>query len=99
MAAITLNNYCTSGLSAIGSAAAMVGSGASALCTGGGVEMMSHVPFMADRASYYGDTVLPPRARYIPPVVAADRLAARWRDRPRRLGRMRVAIAGPSRRE
>ena len=76
MAAITLNNYCTSGLSAIGLAAAMVGSGQVRSALAGGVEMMSHVPFMADRASYYGDTVLPPRARYIPPVVAADRLAA-----------------------
>lgn len=76
MAAMSLNNYCTSGLGAMGLAAAMVGSGQVRAALAGGVEMMSAVPFMADRAAYYGNTDLPPRARYIPPVVAADRLAA-----------------------
>jgi acetyl-CoA C-acetyltransferase/acetyl-CoA acyltransferase len=36
---------------------------------------MSQTPFMSDKASYYSDESLPPRARYIPPVLAADRLA------------------------
>ena len=76
MAAMSLNNYCTSGLGAIGLAAAMVGSGQVRAALAGGVEMMSAVPFMADRAAYYSNAELPPRARYIPPVVAADRLAA-----------------------
>jgi acetyl-CoA C-acetyltransferase len=71
----TINNYCASGLSAIGQAVAMVGSGQADAALAGGVEMMSRVPFMSDRADYYADASLPPRARYIPPVLAADRLA------------------------
>lgn len=74
-AAQTLNNYCSSGLSAIGHAVAMVGSGQVGAVLAGGVEMMSRAPFLSDRASYYSDTTLPPRARFVPPVLAADRLA------------------------
>ena len=75
VAAHTINNYCASGLSAIGQAIAMVGSGQANAVLAGGVEMMSQTPFMSDKASYYSDESLPPRARYIPPVLAADRLA------------------------
>lgn len=74
-AAHTINNYCASGLSAIGQAAAMVGSGQANAVLAGGIEMMSQVPFMSDRADYYADASLPPRVRYMPPVLAADRLA------------------------
>ncbi len=74
-AAHTINNYCASGLSAIGQAAAMVASGQADAVLAGGVESMSRVPFMSDKAAYYGDLSLPPRARYVPPVLAADRLA------------------------
>jgi acetyl-CoA C-acetyltransferase/acetyl-CoA acyltransferase len=75
VAAHTINNYCASGLSAIGQAIAMVGSGQANAVLAGGVEMMSQTPFMSDNASYYSDQSLPQRARYIPPVLAADRLA------------------------
>jgi len=75
VAAHTINNYCASGLSAIGQAIAMVGSGQANAVLAGGVEMMSQTPFMSDKASYYNDESLPQRARYIPPVLAADRLA------------------------
>lgn len=71
----TLNNYCSSGLSAIGHAVAMVGSGQADAVLAGGVEMMSRAPFLSDQASYYSDTTLPLRARFVPPVLAADRLA------------------------
>jgi acetyl-CoA C-acetyltransferase/acetyl-CoA acyltransferase len=37
--------------------------------------MMSRVPFMADAADYYTDATMPARSRYIPVVLAADRLA------------------------
>lgn len=40
----------------------------------GDIEMMSRVRFMSDRADYYADANLPPRARYKPTVLAADRL-------------------------
>lgn len=75
-AAHSINNYCASGLSAIGLAAAMVGSGQSDSVLAGGVECMSRVPFMGDKASYYADASFPVRTRYIPVVLAADRLAA-----------------------
>lgn len=71
----SLNNYCVSGLTAIGQAAQMVEAGGATTALAGGVEMMSRVPFMGDKADYYEDTSFPPRTRYIPVVVAADRLA------------------------
>lgn len=75
-AAHSINNYCASGLSAIGHAAAMVASGQAKTVLAGGVECMSRVPFMGDNASYYRDSSFPARTRYIPVVLAADRLAA-----------------------
>ncbi len=73
--AISLNNYCASGLTAIGQGASLVASGQAQGVLAGGVECMSRVPFMGDRAAYYSDASLPLRARYIPVVLAADRLA------------------------
>lgn len=74
-AAWSVNNYCVSGLTAIGQAADMVATGRAGSVLAGGVEMMSRVPFMGDRADYYADAAFPTRARYIPVAVAADRLA------------------------
>ena len=73
--AFSLNNYCVSGLTAVGQAAAMVQTGALRSALAGGVEMMSRVPFMGDKADYYEDASFPPHTRYIPVAVAADRLA------------------------
>jgi acetyl-CoA C-acetyltransferase len=73
--AFTLNNYCVSGLTAIGHAAAQVATGNLGRALAGGVEMMSRVPFMGDNAGYYTDASFPKRTRYIPVVLAADRLA------------------------
>ncbi|MDM7955110.1 beta-ketoacyl synthase N-terminal-like domain-containing protein [Blastomonas sp.] len=77
VAAQTINSYCASGLMAIGQAAALIEAGVAKNALAGGVEMMSQVPFMADRASYYTDTAFEPPARYIPVALAADRLAGR----------------------
>ena len=74
-AAHSLNNFCAGGLSAIGHAAAAVMAGQSDFVLAGGVEMLSRVPFMADRASYYTATDMPPELRYIPVALAADLLA------------------------
>jgi acetyl-CoA C-acetyltransferase len=71
----TINNYCASGLTAIGQAALQVTAGGIDRALAGGVEMMSRVPFMGDKATYYTDASFPKRTRYIPVVVAADRLA------------------------
>lgn len=74
-AAWSINNFCVSGLTAVGQAADMVETGRARSALAGGVEMMSRVPFMGDRADYYGDADFPTRTRYIPVAVAADRLA------------------------
>jgi len=74
-AAYSVNNYCTSGLSAVGQAASMVSAGYCDSALAGGVEMMSKVPFEADNADYYTNTSLPQRARYLPAALGADRLA------------------------
>ncbi|MEQ1817989.1 MAG: acetyl-CoA C-acyltransferase [Terricaulis sp.] len=74
-AALSINNYCVSGLTAIGQAAAMVESGHAKSVLAGGVEMMSRVPFMADNADFYADASYDRRTRYIPVALAADRLA------------------------
>ena len=74
-AAFAINNYCVSGLTAIGQAASMVATGQAKTVLAGGVEMMSRVPFMADNADYYADASFDRRTRYIPVALAADRLA------------------------
>lgn len=71
----SLNNYCASGLSAIGQAIAKVASGEIVSALAGGVESMSSAPFLGDRAGFYTNDELPSRARFVPPVLAADRLA------------------------
>ena len=73
--ALTLNNYCVSGLTAVGQGALAVAAGNARRVVAGGVEMMSRVPFMGDDAAYYRDDSFPKRQRYVPVVVAADRLA------------------------
>ncbi|MBU0825771.1 MAG: acetyl-CoA C-acyltransferase [Alphaproteobacteria bacterium] len=74
-AAHSINNYCASGLSAIGQAVAKVASGEANCILAGGVESMSATPFLSDRAGFYTNEELPPRARFVPPVLGADRLA------------------------
>jgi len=73
--AFTLNNYCVSGLTAIGHVAAQAAAGRLRRGLAGGVEMMSRVPFLGDGAAYYTDASFPKRTRFIPVVLAADRLA------------------------
>ena len=72
----SINNYCASGLSAIGQAVAKIASGEASHILAGGVESMSQSQFLSDRAAFYGNDELPPRARFVPPVLAADRLAS-----------------------
>ena len=74
-AAHSINNYCASGLSAIGAAVAKVASGEATHILAGGVESMSRTQFLSDGAAFYANEELPPRARFVPPVLAADRLA------------------------
>ncbi|MDO6694494.1 acetyl-CoA C-acyltransferase [Aliiglaciecola sp. 3_MG-2023] len=73
--AFSVNNFCVSGLTAVSQAAAMIDSGQAQTVLAGGVEMMSSVPFMADKADFYTDRSLPLRSRYLLVALAADRLA------------------------
>lgn len=71
----TINNFCASGLSAIGIGLGAIQSGQAKTALAGGVEMLSRVPFMADRSSYYTATDFDAELRYVPVALAADRLA------------------------
>lgn len=73
----TLNNYCVSGLTAVGLAGQAASAGASRLFAAGGVEMMSQVPFMGDRASYYTDPEVSLRLKFAPVALSADLFATR----------------------
>jgi acetyl-CoA C-acetyltransferase len=83
MACLTINNFCVSGLSALADAARRVASGQVDLALAGGVESMSRVPFLADKADYYSDMALAASMGWAPVGVAADLLATReGLDRP-----------------
>lgn len=71
----SVNNYCVGGLTAIGGAANAIRGGVVDLAYAGGVEMMSHVPFGADKASYYADPAVAGALSYAPPGIGADVLA------------------------
>ncbi|KPP82559.1 MAG: acetyl-CoA C-acetyltransferase [Oceanicaulis sp. HLUCCA04] len=76
MRALTINNYCVSGLTAVGMAASeAMASGDDALRLAGGVEMMSAVPFMGDKAHYYADPKTASALRYVPVALSADLMA------------------------
>lgn len=77
MAAITLNNFCVSGLSAIIEGTRRIITGEANLALAGGVESMSRIPFLKDKAPYYTDLELARRMGWMPVGVAADLLAAR----------------------
>jgi acetyl-CoA C-acetyltransferase/acetyl-CoA acyltransferase len=74
-AAWSLNNFCTSGLSAVTAAIDKVGSGNAEIVVAGGVESMSHVPFLADKGTYYSDPAFSNAMNYVPVAVSADILA------------------------
>ena len=53
-----------------------VASGVARLVVGGGVESMSRVPMLADKASFYTDRELIRSARFVPMGLAADLIAS-----------------------
>jgi acetyl-CoA C-acetyltransferase len=75
--AVTLNNYCVSGMSALAAAARAIASGEDRLALAGGVESMSQSAFEADGAPFYRDASLAAHFRYLVPPVVADWLATR----------------------
>lgn len=77
MGCLTINNFCVSGLTAVGDAARRVACGETELALAGGVESMSQAPFLADKADYYADMALARRMGWVPVGLAADLLATR----------------------
>ncbi|MEO1310031.1 MAG: acetyl-CoA C-acyltransferase [Pseudomonadota bacterium] len=77
VSAMTVNNFCAGGLSALHTAANEVRAGAAELVLAAGVECMSQVPFLADKASYYTDPELSDRLAYVPVALSADYMAHR----------------------
>ena len=75
--AVTLNNYCVSGMSAVAAAARAIATGEEQLAIAGGVESMSQAAFVADGAPMFRDAALAGHFRYAPPPVVADWLATR----------------------
>lgn len=72
----TINNYCVSGLSACGEAVLRAQAGEGGLSLAGGVESLSQVPFLADRAGYYADPELAKRLKWAPPIMGAELIAS-----------------------
>ncbi|NND83488.1 MAG: acetyl-CoA C-acyltransferase [Gammaproteobacteria bacterium] len=72
---LSLNNYCVSGASAVNRAAQAVAVNTGGLHLAGGVESLSQVPFLADKASYYTDPDLLQTLRWAPPIMGAELIA------------------------
>ncbi|WP_372783345.1 acetyl-CoA C-acyltransferase [Litorivivens sp.] len=72
----TLNNYCVSGLSAVGESSLWAQAGQPGLSLAGGVESLSQVPFMADKAAYYLNDELRRELRWALPVMGAELIAS-----------------------
>ncbi|HLF31706.1 MAG TPA: acetyl-CoA C-acyltransferase, partial [Xanthomonadales bacterium] len=62
---ITVNRFCSSGLDAVNIAALKVAQGQDELAIGGGIEMMSRVPMLADAAVAFTDPKIAMRARIL----------------------------------
>lgn len=73
---VTLNRYCSSGLDACNFAAMKIIAGVDAMVLAGGVECMSRVPMLSDKASFYVDPAIIKAARFVPMGLAADLIAS-----------------------
>lgn len=71
----SINNYCVSGLTAIGDSVQSVRAGQDELLLAGGVECLSQVGFLADKASYYTDPDISKQSNWAPPVMGAELIA------------------------
>ncbi|WP_405234769.1 acetyl-CoA C-acyltransferase [Lentisalinibacter orientalis] len=69
---ITVNRYCSSGLDACNFAAMKIATGMDELVLAGGVECMSRVPMLSDKATFYSDPAVAQKTRFVPMGLAAD---------------------------
>ena len=75
---ITVNRFCSSGLDALNIAALKVQAGQAAAVLAGGVEMMSRVPMLADKATVFMDPQLAMQCRMLMMGNGADLIAAQY---------------------
>ena len=73
---ITINRYCSSGLDACNMAAMKICSDVDDLVLAGGIECMSRVAMLSDKASFYTDPEMMQAARFVPMGLAADLIAS-----------------------
>jgi acetyl-CoA C-acetyltransferase len=75
VAGVTLNRFCASGLEAVNTAAAKVGSGSDELVVAGGVESMSRVAMGSDGGAYAQDPTTAYDGYFVPQGIGADLIA------------------------
>ncbi|MEL7401474.1 MAG: acetyl-CoA C-acyltransferase, partial [Pseudomonadota bacterium] len=96
---ITVNRFCSSGLDAINFAALKINAGQASMALAGGVEMMSRVPMLSDKASVFADPQLATRCRMLMMGSGADLIASQYdvsreeADRIAALSQQRAAAA------
>jgi len=73
---ITINRYCTSGLDACNFGAMKIMSNVDDLVLAGGVESMSRVAMLSDKATFYTDPDVIKRTGFVPMGLAADLVAS-----------------------
>lgn len=73
---ITVNRYCSSGIDAIALAGAKINAGLAETVVAGGVEMMSRVPMLADKARVFGDPEFAVACRMLMMGSGADLIAS-----------------------
>jgi acetyl-CoA C-acetyltransferase len=76
LSGITVNRFCSSGLDAVNFAALKVMAGQETLAIGGGIEMMSRVPMLADKPVTFMDIPTAIKARILMMGSGADLIAS-----------------------
>jgi len=76
LSGITVNRFCSSGLDAVNFAALKVAAGQDTLAIGGGIEMMSRVPMLADKPVTFMDIPTAIKARILMMGSGADLIAS-----------------------
>ncbi|MEL6255108.1 MAG: acetyl-CoA C-acyltransferase [Bacteroidota bacterium] len=72
---MTVNTFCSSGMTAISLAAAKIASGLSDMVVAGGIEMLSQVPMFSDKGSWFADPEVAEKTGYTMMGVSADLIA------------------------
>ncbi len=73
---ITVNRFCSSGLDAINLAALKVAAGQETMTVAGGVEMLSRVPMLSDKAAAFSDLAVATRCQMLMMGSGADLIAS-----------------------